>query len=77
MTQNWALDIFSIMPYITFEHIKGKDNILADSLSHLQCLGLYEKIPPEKLGEDFGITIFDEGEIIYESAQPEDLSHPH
>ena len=37
------------MPYITFQHIKGKDNILADSLSHLQCPGLYEKSPPENL----------------------------
>ena len=30
LTQNWALEIFSITPYITFKHIKGKDNILAD-----------------------------------------------
>ena len=41
--QNWALEIFSVTPYITFQHIKGKDNILADIQSHLQCLGLYEK----------------------------------
>ena len=41
--QNWDLEMFPITPYITFQHIKDKDNILADSLSHLQCLGLYEK----------------------------------
>ena len=28
LTQNWALEIFFIIPYITFKHIKGKDNIL-------------------------------------------------
>ena len=48
LTQNWALEIFSISPHITFQHIKGKDNIIAESLSHLQCLGLYGKSPPEK-----------------------------
>ena len=48
LTQNWALEFFSISPHITFQHIKGKDNILADDLTHLQCLGLYEKSPPQK-----------------------------
>ena len=33
LTQNWPLEIFSSTPYITFKHIKGKDNILADSLT--------------------------------------------
>ena len=49
LTQNWALEIFSITSYITFQHKKGKDNILADSLSHLQCLRLYEKTPQKNL----------------------------
>ena len=49
LTQNWALEIFSISPHITFQHIKGKDNILADSLSCLQFLGLYEKSPQKNL----------------------------
>ena len=65
-TQNWALEISSISPNITFHHIKGKDNILGDSLSHLQCLVLYEKSPPEKPGEEYVVTIFDEGETIQE-----------
>ena len=30
LTQNWALEIFLITPYITFKHMKGKDNILAE-----------------------------------------------
>ena len=33
LTQNWALEIFLITPYIMFKHIKGKENILADSLT--------------------------------------------
>ena len=76
MTQNWALEIFSISCHITFQHIKGKDNILADSLSHLQCLGQYERNPPEKPGEEYGVTIFDEGETIHKHAQPEDFLPP-
>ena len=47
LTQNLALEFFSISPYISFQYLKGKDNILVDSLSCLQCLGLY-KNPPRK-----------------------------
>ena len=65
------------MPYITFQHIKGKDNILADILSCLHSLRLYEKKPPEKPDKEFSITIFDEGEIIHEHAWPEDFIPPH
>ena len=32
---------------------------------------------PRKTGKEFGITIFDEGEIIHEHAQPEDVTPPH
>ena len=56
---------------------KGEDNLLADILSHLQCLGLYEKSPPEKPDEEFGITIFDEGETIHKHAEPEDFTPPN
>ena len=77
LTQNWALEMFLLSPHITFQYIEGKDNVLLDSLSHLQCLGLYEKSPPEKPGEDYGITIFDEGETIQECAQPEDFTPPN
>ena len=64
LTQNWALEIFSITPYITFKHIKGKDNILADSLTQLQRLSLYEKCPCEKDNQDQVIAILDKGESI-------------
>ena len=64
LTQNWTLEIFSVTPYITFKHIKGKDNILADSLSQLQRLGLYGRCPHEEDDQDHEIIIFDEGESI-------------
>ena len=59
------------------KHIKGKDNIPVNSLSHLQCLGLYEKSLPEKPGEEYSITIFDEGKAIQEHAQPEEFTPPN
>ena len=58
------LEIFSTTPYITFKCIKGKNNILADSLTPFQRLGLYEECPNEKDNQDQEITIFDEGESI-------------
>ena len=77
LTQNWTLEIFSFSPHVTFQHIKGKDNVLADSLSHLQCLGIYEKSPPEKPGEEYDITICEEGETIQEYVQPKDFTPPN
>ena len=71
LTQNWALEIFSITPYITFKHIKGKDNILADSLTQLQRLGLYQKCPCEKIEQGQVIMIFYEGEPIKVMVDPE------
>ena len=52
LTQNGALKISLISPHITFQHIKGKDNILADSLSHLQCLLQYKRAPQKNLVKD-------------------------
>ena len=77
LTQNWALEIFLVSLHITFQHIKGKDNMLTDSLSHLQHLGLYEKNPQEKPSEEYNITIFDEGETIHKPAHPEGFTPPN
>ena len=30
---NWSQEMHAITPHIEFEHIKGRDNILGDSLS--------------------------------------------
>ena len=45
---NWSQEMHTITLYIDFEHIKGRDNILSDSLSRLKTLGLYEAINPQK-----------------------------
>ena len=39
---NWSQEIHLITPYTQFDHIKGKENILADSLLRLKTLGLYK-----------------------------------
>ena len=35
---NWSQEVQSIMSYINLKHIKGKENLLADSLSRLKYL---------------------------------------
>ena len=55
---NWSQEIHALTPYIEFEHIKVKENILADSLSKLKPLGLYEANTPEKEGHEYGKSIF-------------------
>ena len=39
---SWSQEIHAITPHIEFKHIKGKENILADSLSRLRHLGLHD-----------------------------------
>ena len=56
---NWhkieALGIFSISPHITFQHRKGKDNILADSLSHLQHHCCMRRVPQKNLVKNMAL----------------------
>ena len=54
---DWSQEIHAITPYINFEHIKGKENVLANSLSRLQTLGLYEANKPKKEGHEYGKSI--------------------
>ena len=58
MVNNWLQEIYTINPHIGFEHIKGKENILADSLSRLKILGLYETNTPEKEGHGYSKFVF-------------------
>ena len=52
--------------YIAFKHIKGRDNILANSLSRLKTLGIYEANGCEEPGGDYGKSIFDtDSDVIF------------
>ena len=44
---NWSQDMHAITPHIKLKHIKGEDNVLADSLSRLRHLGLHDDNDPE------------------------------
>ena len=50
---NWSQEIHAITPYIKFKHIKGKENILADSLSQICTLGVC-KANEAKKGHEYG-----------------------
>ena len=76
LSQNWALEIFLITLYITFKHVKGKGNILTDSLTQLQRLGLYEKYPCEEDEQNQKVTIFDEGQSVKITVDPDSFSPP-
>ena len=56
---NWSQEKHAITLYIDFKHIKRRDNILADSLSRLKTLGLYEASDPEEPSSKYGKSIFD------------------
>ena len=46
------------MSYVIFEHIKGTDNILAESMSHLRSIHLYNSLDLEGEGKEFGHDMF-------------------
>ena len=56
---NWSQKIHAIIPHIESKHIKGKENILANSLSRLRWLGLHDDNDLEKPGQEYGKSIFD------------------
>ena len=68
--QNWSQEIHVITPYIDFECIKGKENILDDSLSRSQTLVLYEANESQKEGHEYGISIFDSETVCNIKKQP-------
>ena len=51
-----------ITPHIGFQHIKGKDNVLTDSLPRLRHLGVHDDNDPEEPGQEYGKSIFDKDE---------------
>ena len=56
---NWSQEIHAKTPYINLEQIKGKENVLADNLSKLKHVGLYEENYPEKTRYEYSKSIFD------------------
>ena len=54
--KNWALEI---LPFcITFEYIKGINNTLADTMSHLINIDPQVQLEPELEGHEFGYYMF-------------------
>ena len=54
---NWGIELSNFK--IKFEHIKGKKNIMADALSRLKHLDLYDSQDPEPVGQEFGHIILE------------------
>ena len=55
---NWAVELETYR--IKFEHIKGKSNVLADTLSRLISIDPDVKLEPELEGYEFGQYCFEE-----------------
>ena len=56
--KNWAVELE--MYRIKFKHIKGKSNVLADTLSRLICIDPDVKLEPELEGYEFRQYCFEE-----------------
>ena len=55
---NWAMELEAFN--IQFDYIKGSNNILVDTLSHLIAVDSDTPTTPEEPGYEFGYAIFDE-----------------
>ena len=55
---NWAMELETFN--IQFDYIKGSNNILADTLSHLMAIDPDMPTTPEEQGYEFGYAIFEE-----------------
>ena len=60
---NWAMELESFN--IWFEHIKGQNNVLADTLSHLIDIDPDTQLTPEGKGYEFGYAVFEELPYIH------------
>ena len=64
----WSQGIHSVTPHIELEYIKGKENVLVDSLSRLKHLGLSDN-DPEESGQEYSKSIFDMDENTVNSIE--------
>ena len=55
---NWGIELSNFK--IKFQHIKGKKNVMADALSRLKRLDLYDSQDLEPVGQEFGHTILEQ-----------------
>ena len=58
---------------LQFEHIKGQNNILANTLSHLIDINPDTQLTPEGKGYEFGYAVFEELPKIKTSEINEDI----
>ena len=54
--------------------MKWKNNVLADSLSRMRCLGLHDNNDPDKPGQEYGKLIFETDENIMHSLDDDQKS---
>ena len=54
---NWAMELESFN--IQFEHIKGQNNVLVDTLSHFIDINPNTQLTPEGQGYEFGFAVFE------------------
>ena len=54
---NWAMELKAFN--IKFQHVSGKTNILADTLSHLVDIDPDARLDPENAGWEFGYYVFE------------------
>ena len=55
---NWAMELEAFN--IQFDHIKGSNNVLADTLSHLVVIDPDTPLTPEGQGYEFSYAVFEE-----------------
>ena len=64
----------AITPHMEFEHIEGKNNVLADSLSRLRHLGLHDDNDSKEQGQEDGKSIFETDKSIIHSIDDDQKS---
>ena len=57
--KDWGTEIADIS-HVMLEHMKGMENILANHISCLRCVALYDSLDLKGEGKEFGHTIFEE-----------------
>ena len=70
IVNDWSFQIHAICKSITFVHIRGTSNVLADSLSRLKYYDLYDEPKPEKPGYEFNKPKRKYDEVVTQALGP-------